>query len=404
MLSHLNISEDDILAINDNTSAPLTNARTTSSIGVSTKSTVLDDNTLHEHSDMICSEPITGTPYNLSTMTICGRFGGSVNIQSILEDSPILPYWQLKEGCLRVEGYKNDVWSYRGICRKYIEKPDKGQGPFKNSVTVYYRIFDEVTGEAKEPSIKLFKNGGFQTTGIRTPHQAEYIVKCMRQLFSETGEGTFTPSPIVSDDKPFISVSMMNSDITIPYSIRREALQKILKDAHMRSSFESTTYQGVNIKYYWNYEKHFKGLPQTGRCECSTQCISSGKKRMMTDPDKDTSGCVRITIAPFQTGKIIITGAKKIEQVNDASQWILQLIQTNATTVLSSIQKRKVYAKKSTPFRGSCVVLLSKDTPKYITSDAKNTVIHHAKADEEGLDTIDDGPDVDDEAEADESE
>lgn len=366
MLSHLNISDDDILSINDNISAPLTNHRTTStkdhsiSIATPSENIVTTINTIH----------ITDTPYNLSTMTICGRFGGVLNIQALLERAPILPYWTLQEGCLRVEGYVDNIWSYRGICRKYIEKPDKGQGPFKNSVTVYYRIFDEITGEAKEPSIKLFKNGGFQTTGIRTPHQAEYVVKCMRDLFTATGEGTFTPDEVSS---PFISVSMMNSDITIPYTIRREALQKILKDAHMRSSFESTTYQGVNIKYYWNYEKYIKGMPQTGKCECSTQCISSGKKRMMTNPDLDKTGCVRITIAPFQTGKIIITGAKKIEQVDDASKWILQLIETNASSVLSKIQTRKVYAKKSTPFRGSSVVKISKDTPKYVNETETET-------------------------------
>jgi hypothetical protein len=362
MLSHLNISEDDILSINDNMLAPLTNHRTTSTFDTGTTTLPPIETETYE--------TITDTPYNLSTMTICGRFGGTINIQYVLEHAPILPYWKLKEGCLRVEGYMDNIWSYRGVCRKYIEKPDKGQGPFKNSVTVYYRIFDEITGEAKEPSIKLFKNGGFQTTGIRTPYQAEYIVKCMRELFSITGEGTFIPSE--TSDTPFISVSMMNSDITIPYTIRREALQKILKDAHMRSSFESTTYQGVNIKYYWNYEKHFKGLPQSGKCECPTQCISSGKKRMMTNPELDTSGCVRITIAPFQTGKIIITGAKRIEQVDDASKWILHLIQSNSSTILSKIQTRKVYAKKSTPFRGSCIVRIPKDIPKY-TVDYKET-------------------------------
>jgi hypothetical protein len=325
-------------------------------------------------------------------MTICGRFGGVVNIQAVLEKAPILPYYELKEGCLRVEGYMNNVWSYRGICRKYIEKPDKGQGPFKNSVTVYYRIFDEVTGEAKEPSVKIFKNGGFQTTGIRTPHQAEYIVECIRDLFAKTGEATFIPSDSPGLDKPFISVSMMNSDITIPYTIRRESLQKILKDAHMRSSFESTTYQGVNIKYYWNYEKHLKGLPQTGRCECAVQCISSGKKRMMTDPNMDTTGCVRITIAPFQTGKIIITGAKKIEQVDDASRWILQLIESNASSILSKIQTRKVYLKRSTPFRGSCIINLSKEIPKYVF-DTDNQGVKQGK-DVDTLETIDDESDA----------
>jgi TATA-box binding protein (TBP) (component of TFIID and TFIIIB) len=302
--------------------------------------------------------------YNLSTMTICGRLGGTINIQSVLENIPIIPYWRLVEGVLRIElllietGSKTGNWNYRGICRKYIEKPDKGAGPFKNALTIYYRIFDEETFDAKEPSIKIFRNGGFQITGIRTPYQAKYVVDSIKTTLMKI------PGGFMEDimEEPFTSVSMMNSDITLPYSIRREALQNILKRLGMRSSFESTTYQGVNIKYYWNYEKHLSGSEQTGRCECSVKCISNGKKRMMSSDDKNkSSGCVKITIAPFQTGKIIITGAKNIEQIKDASKWILNLIKDNSSALLNNTYSRKVYTKKSTPFRG-CFVLLDTNT------------------------------------------
>lgn len=322
MLSHLGITDDDIQDI----------------LNIHPEETEtfdIDDSTLD-------------VPFNLSTMTICGELGGTINIPNILHNLPIQPYWKSHNGILRVEGYHNGEIYFRGISRKYIEKRNTGTGPFRNCATLYCRIFDEEYGDAKEPCVKLFRNGGFQITGIRTPVQANEIVSFVKSTLDDT---MFTP---VNDG--FTIVCMMNSDITLPYRIKREALQEIIRRENIRSTFESTTYQGVNIKYYWNYDKYEHGECQTGICECTEVCASSGKKRIMKDPSKNKpSGCVRITIAPFQTGKIIITGAKTIEQIKDASQWILEIIQKHKHEILLPKLEKVSKKKIKIPFRSGII-------------------------------------------------
>lgn len=330
MLTHLNITDFDIEEILNTT----------------------DDDTIAQpikaSSDVI--KEFEDISYNLSTMTICGRLGGNVNITRVIREIPIEPYWAMREGILRVEGYDDDKIINRGISRKYIEKKNIRVKPFRNSASLYCRIFDEETGIAKEPSIKIFRNGGFQVTGIRTPYQAKHIVnfvkdtlKKITDVFEETNEG-------------FINVCMMNSDITLPYKINRSKLQQILVDKGILSTFETTSYQGINIKYYWNYAKHKDDIIQNGICECESVCQSSGKKRVMKNPETNSeTGCIRITIAPFQTGKIIITGAKTLEQINDASQWIIDLIRDNHSDILMGKADPKKIRKKI-PFRSGHTV------------------------------------------------
>lgn len=323
MLSHLNITDHDILEILEEP----------------------EEQVMGDVASVIRDDELD-VPYNLSTMTICGRLGGTVNIERVISEVPIQPYWAIREGIIRTEGYIANETVSRGISRKYIEKRNIKTKPFRNSASLYCRIFDEELDIVKEPSIKIFRNGGFQVTGIRTPAQATHIVSFIKQtlrdlkdVFEEVDEG-------------FTNVCMMNSDITMPYMLNRNALQAILKEKGILSTFETTSYQGINIKYYWNYEKHVKCSTQNGVCDCEHVCESTGKKRVMKNPSmKSNGGCVRITIAPFQTGKIIITGAKTIQQINDASKWILSLILENRKAVLQGKAPEKKIRRKI-PFRG----------------------------------------------------
>lgn len=284
--------------------------------------------------------------YKLSTMTICGNLGGDINIVNVLEKVDIQPYWALREGIIRIEGYTGKDILCRGMSRKYIEKKTFVAKPFHNSVSLYYRLYDEDTREAREPSIKLFDNGSFQITGIRTPLQATKIVEKIKNIL-------FTiPDCFKITKRGYTDVCMMNSDLSFPYQINREKLQDILLRYGMLSTYETTNYQGVNIKFFWNHEKHRKGIFQNGICECDTVCSSSGKKNTMTDPSKAShTGCVRITIAPFQTGKVIITGAKNEQQVKDSTKWIKEICSKHQKEIFcgKAIPKKK---SSKVPFRG----------------------------------------------------
>jgi hypothetical protein len=260
----------------------------------------------------------------LSTMTICGNLGTSLDIALIRDTLPIQPYWSQHRGIVLAEGY-NDSGAVirRGTARRYIMKYEYTK-PFLNCTTLYLRIFDEETGEAKEPSIKLFKNGGFQMTGIRTPAQATLSILTMKDLVIQHCITAVENPEILTNltrESLHIKVCMMVSDLTIPYTIHREEVQRLISErTRLISSFESTTYQGVNIKYFWNPESPHRD----GICRCAEHCRG-----------KD-SPCRRITIAPFQTGKIIITGGSLTEkELGEAAKWILDFLRDNYKQVLS---------------------------------------------------------------------
>jgi len=274
----------------------------------------------------------------LSTMTACGNIGGSVDIHTLIETVDIIPYRVLRDGILRVEGYARHSpkkWVHRGICRKYLIRKNPGKGPFKNAATFYIRIYDSDMDEYKEPSIKVFHNGGFQVTGVRTPSQMDYVIHILVDAIKKT-RGGFTEEDAPFSSRAFREVCMMNADVCTGYTLSRTAIQKTLTThSSLRSTYESTAYQGVNIKFYWNAGRHAKGDCQNGVCPCDEQCVSSGKKSSIRKTATNVkTKCTKVTIAPFQTGKIIITGAKHEAQIRDASKWILRFIVDHSDEII----------------------------------------------------------------------
>jgi hypothetical protein len=120
---------------------------------------------------------------------------------------------------------------------------------------------------------------------------------------------------------------MMNSDYTIGAAIRRDRLYKILVETYgLWSSFEPTIYQGVNTKFFWNKERPAtEDIP--GICVCPTPCDGSGS-------GYGIGNCKKITISPFRTGSIIITGAQQPEQLQDAYDFMNTVLRNHATEVL----------------------------------------------------------------------
>ena len=97
-------------------------------------------------------------------------------------------------------------------------------------------------------------------------------------------------------------------------------------------NYESDNYPGVKTSFYWN-----EADPQrTGICVCSKGKTCSGKGRGMLvgyEDDKLAKHCRKITISVFQSGKIIITGARNKEQIVDAYTFITRVLTTHFDTV-----------------------------------------------------------------------
>jgi hypothetical protein len=168
-----------------------------------------------------------------------------------------------------------------------------------------------------------------------------------RLIELNVGRGVWTDAA-GSSIKPTIQklhVCMMNSDYSVGKAIRRDRLYKVLVETYgLWSSFEPTIYQGVNTKFFWNKDRPASAPP--GICVCPTPCEGG-------DTGYGIGHCKKITISPFRTGSIIITGAKHTEQLYDAYNFINMVLTAHADTVLRSPQlelpEKSSRVKKAVP-------------------------------------------------------
>ena len=121
---------------------------------------------------------------------------------------------------------------------------------------------------------------------------------------------------IISD----FSIVLINSDFFGGFKIKRDKLYDILFNKGIFVSYEPDIYPGVNAKYYFN--KLTDDTPSAGICRCSSSCDGKG----------DGSGdgkCKKVTIATFQSGNVIITGARNNTQTMNAYNFINNIFKDN---------------------------------------------------------------------------
>ena len=89
-------------------------------------------------------------------------------------------------------------------------------------------------------------------------------------------------------------------------------------------------YPGVNCKYYWN--KAYKDKEFEGKCYCTKKCNGKGSGNGEGD-------CKKITIACFQSGSVIITGARNKSQLEECYRFIKNFIDSNKETFILKTNK-----------------------------------------------------------------
>ncbi len=188
---------------------------------------------------------------------------------------------------------------------------------FDNQVTIICR-----TETGTYLNVKLFKNGRVQLTGAKTPAQGlaavEYLVEALREI----------RVPGVVDDVNALCVAsyqvcLINSDFKIGLELRRNRLHALLTNMGIRTTFEPCIYPGVKIDFFWNtvVQQNVVGI-----CPCTVECSGRGRG--------DGNGkCRRVTIAVFESGCIIITGAHTMEQLDAAYNFIVGFIDAHFTEV-----------------------------------------------------------------------
>ena len=294
-------------------------------------------------------------------MTVIGHLGAIPNLQRLYDMGNMIPYWWIGEGILKIEF----AGQRKGVCSDDIlHTSTKEKKRFFNQSSLVFRLclpliasgvaseislVAEQSPRFKETNIKLFKNGGFQMTGISSEAMAR---AALTQLIAMNRDRGIWSTDGVEPHIQRFDTCMINSDYSIDKAIRRDRLYRVLvEDYGLWSTYEPTIYQGVNTKFFWNKARP-AGTPP-GICVCPTPCEGDGSGYTVGD-------CKKITIAPFRTGKIIITGAKQLEQLEDAYTFMNEVFRTHGEHVL----------RETTDAEVDVPVVKKKPAPKLDTAEA----------------------------------
>ena len=279
------------------------------------------------------ADALTIGKLRISTMVVTAHLGTTINLLKLMElfHEKAIPLSWPSQGFLKLE-YK-PILTLKpnatpqeeqkakqkakaqekiviGTCvRDELTKRKKSKNIFFNQSTLVVRRQNGlVDGKPifKEVNIKIFKNGGIQMTGIPSDTFAQETLAWLATELS-----SFSKPVLDGKAAPHrYNIQLINSDYQINRNINREKLHEILvNEYNLFSSFESTIYQGCDTKYFYN-----EATPEhavEGICACEEMCSGSGDGRTLGQ-------CKEITISPFHTGSIIITGARRFEQIEKA--------------------------------------------------------------------------------------
>lgn len=232
-------------------------------------------------------------------------------------------------------------------------KMKKSKKNFYNQITIILNI-KHSESLTKTINIKIFNNGNLQLTGLKRETDASLAVDKIISIFNilnKKNSNIFAYDN--SDVKDIlyndftIDLINFNTDFCSRFKIKRDKLQQILiKKYEIYCSYEPCIYPGVNSKYYWN--KDYKNYPKKGICYCSKMCNGKGC-------GEGDGECKKVTISIFQSGNVIITGARNFEQINDAYSFINTIFRDNYSDIkrnnipflLEIKNNEKVLLKKS---------------------------------------------------------
>lgn len=277
------------------------------------------------------------TKLRISTMTATCHLSNELDLNNMYEKLDINSFITYIEFAnLPIKGFNPKTISDKKANKKKV---------FYNQITIILQITPGV-----KINIKIFNNGAASITGIKDSSLAKQAVNKLCDSLNN-----ITDKDINYQLKDF-DIVLINSDYHIGYEIKRDELHKILINKFkLCSSYEPCIYPGVNSKFFWNSNN--KNGQFLGKCMCTKSCNGKGN-------GIGNGKCKKITISTFQSGSVIITGARNMEQISDAYNFINKIFKdyysdlkkTNApflemddTKVSIKPQKKEniIYLKKS---------------------------------------------------------
>ena len=299
--------------------------------------------------------------YRISTMTMITSFNCNINLEVVSR------YFELNNKIISM------VYGDKPVKSSNIKKNNR---PFFNQATIIVKL-----DPLRNINIKIFSNGKIQMTGVKKKIDGEIALNLIieklkitsgkvplknlldTQMISyylditgkdvveksyyeldKTGKIIFLKEQMIEkiyeirktkeinlfaesiENKNDIKIEdidivLINSDFNINFKIKRNNLFNILtKNYNIVTRYEPGIYPGVNSKYYWN--KSYENHEFEGKCYCTKKCTGKGKG----NGDGD---CKKITIAAFQSGSVIITGAREILHIEKAKNFINRVFKEN---------------------------------------------------------------------------
>lgn len=296
------------------------------------------------------------TTYRISTITATGAVNSELDLdllfnsfKSLIIDNGVDKTPDHKYGLVYAEYSKKKSDTYfQSFSKKFLtqKKKENTSKRFDNQLTIIYKYSEESL-----MNIKMFKNGNIQITGVKSiqhgSNMIDILVSHMKDISIKEPDAVKNVEQLANNK---YKVALINSDFKIGFEIKRDKLYTILINSYEnKCSFEPCIYPGVKIQYFWNS----CNLKKDGVCCCRTEC-SVGKS-----DGNGENRCKKITIAVFQSGCIIITGAQTTEQIDEVYEFICDVLSTHIdfvkkininTIALSSpkVEKVKIMLKKST--------------------------------------------------------
>ncbi len=210
------------------------------------------------------------------------------------------------------------------ITKKRTKRKGKKKKAFFNQATAIVKL----TG-GNRINVKIFKNGSIQMTGCKNGENCieALMILCKELLKVKAVVDPKTLNKVIvksfASDRSSIGIQklkgvkirMINSNFHVGFKINREKLYKILQGQGVQCTFEPIVHACVNIKY--NYK----------------------------DLDK-------ISVFVYESGSIIITGAKHADHISEAYKYITTKIYENYNKIIINnldtiLKKYNIIALKS---------------------------------------------------------
>jgi len=282
--------------------------------------------------DRLSPPPPVATPYRVSTITAVGSVCSALDIRLVFRHVRVDGGADVRGSdrvmCARLGGEtRGNADCDAGASAKKSRRKDSGKKPpppscFGNQVTLVMSV------GGTRVNLKAFSNGRVQLTGVKA---VALGLRAIEVLVAELKDICLaSPDALAVDDASALQaddyrVCLINSDFDLGFQVKRDLLHGCLREMYpdTQVSYEPCIYQGLKIKFMWNNDPASPSTPR-GQCTCARACETGQPRTCIGRGDGHARGqCRKVTVAVFQSGKVIITGAHTTEQIDDAYRFLV---------------------------------------------------------------------------------